>query len=80
MSKASTLHVARGPEVLLMLNGQTLPVGCELDLQLVYVEDSIPLFKTKPRGSRPELWTASEDHPGYYYRCCRWPSRCGWSG
>jgi hypothetical protein len=74
MSK--TRHrIARGPEIMWMDLGQSIPTNRGFDLKLVYVEDSIPVFRTKPKGHRAEAWTASEDHPGVFYRCCRWPGK-----
>lgn len=53
--------------------GQSLHLKHGLALDLVYVEDNVPIYKAKPAGCRAEAWTVSPDHPGYYYRICRWP-------
>lgn len=68
-------RLVKGPQVMRMDYGQSLPTSGGFDLKLVYVEDSIPIFRAKPAGRRAEAWTESEDHPGYYYRICRWPRR-----
>lgn len=65
----------RGPEVMFMYLGQTLRLAHGIELELVYVEDNIPIFRGKPKGKRHEAWTTCDVRRDRYYRVCRWPSR-----
>lgn len=46
-------------------------------LTLVFKIDRVEIFRTKPNGGDPEMWTAHPDRPGIYVLVGEWPVREG---
>jgi hypothetical protein len=70
---AASRVLVRGPVILRMDIGQSLPTSAGFDLTLRYVEDGIALLSGGTEEQRQGLWTPRSEHRGYYFMVGIWP-------